>query len=501
MKTATATQGKETELKLALPTHDPAGLARRLGRAPVLNRRKPVRQRLHSVYFDTPDQHLRTQQAALRLRRVDDAGKPRWQQTLKIGKRSRSALSQRGEWENPVAGPELEREALDAAAWSRIDPTGNVFAALEPVFVTDFTRTVWLVRRRDGSTVEVALDTGSVESGARTNPICELELELKAGPVSALFDIALQIATAVPVLPLAMSKAQRGYALADGVIGAPVQPDPPRLKAAMQLHDSARCVLGEMFGQFSANLHLLLQSDDPEVVHQARVAWRRFKSARSLFKPVLDGYDTPDWQALAPLLVFLGELRDLDVALGQTLPPLRDAYVAQGRDRADAWSAMMHALAQAAATQRSAVRYALEDPALGVCLLQTTRWLEQLASPGQSGRNSADDAGLHPLQRWASRRATRLHKRLKQAGRLAVDPQSLHAVRILAKRARYGIDALRDVLPRHMAHKWYRQAVELQRRIGAERDTAMAVTLAERLEQPPDIVAFLRGVAAGRSRS
>lgn len=488
----TAGRDRETELKLALPIVDPAGLERQLARAAVLNRRKPVQYHLHSIYFDTPDQLLRQQEAALRIRRVDQSGAPQWIQTLKTGPRGHSALSRRGEWEAPVAGQALERRALDPMAWSRVDPDGSVYGALAPCFVTDFSRTIWMVRRRDGSAVEVALDIGQVSGDQRNTPICELELELKAGPVSALFDIALQIAASVPVLPLTMSKAQRGYALAAGTVDAPAPANPPRLRSGMALDETAQAVLREMFGQFTVNLNAMRHSDEPEVVHQARVAWRRFKSARRLFNPVLTGPTTPDWKVLAPLLAFLGELRDLDVTRAETLPPLRDAYIARDASRAATWEAMMQALTQATSVQRTAVRYALEVPAVGVCLLQTTQWLEQPTSPQDAA------AELPPLRRWASRRTTRLHERLKLARRNASDPQSLHALRILAKRIRYGIDALRGVLPHSMTGKWYRQAVDMQKSIGAERDLDQAIVLLGRNDAPADLVAFLRGVAAGR---
>lgn len=484
---------RETELKLALPTVDPAGLERQLARAAVLNRRKPVQYHLHSIYFDTPDQLLRQQEAALRIRRVDQSGAPQWIQTLKTGPRGHSALSRRGEWEAPVAGQALERQALDPVAWSRVDPDGRVYGALVPCFVTEFSRTIWMVRRRDGSAVEVALDIGQVSGAERSTPICELELELKVGPVSALFDIALQIAASVPVLPLTMSKAQRGYALAAGTVDAPAPAKPLRLRPSMALDETAQSVLREMFGQFSVNLNAMRHSDEPEVVHQARVAWRRFKSARRLFKPVLTGPTTPDWKALAPLLAFLGELRDLDVTRTETLPPLRDAYIAQDAGRAATWDAMMRSLTQATSVQRTAVRYALEVPAVGICLLQTTQWLEPSMSP------QGVVAELPPLRRWASRRTSRLHERLKLASRSANDPQSLHAVRILAKRIRYGIDALRGVLPHQMAGKWYRQAVDMQKSIGAMRDLDQAIVLLGRNDAPAELVAFLRGVAAGRS--
>lgn len=489
-----AAGGKETELKLALPVESPAELLRRLSRTAVLRRRKPVQQHLHNIYFDTPAQLLRRNQAALRLRRIGTAGAAHWVQTLKTGAAQASALSRRGEWEAPVASAQLQADALDAGAWKRIDPDGSVFDALAPCFTTDFTRTLWLVRQRDGSTVEVALDIGTVSDGKRSAAICELELELKAGPVAALFDIAEKIAATVPVVPAGMSKAQRGYALAAGTLDAPQTASPPRLTRGMQARDAAWPVLREMFGQFTANLVALCRSDDPEIVHQARVGWRRLHSALRLFKAVLPADDQPDWTALAPLRQLLGGLRDLDVARTDTLPPLRDAFVAGSADRAQAWDAAMQALAQAGRVQRTAVRHALQDPSAGLCLLRVTRWLESAATSC-----SARQSGDRRLAAWAERRTRRMHARLEHACKAACDAPTQHAVRLLAKRTRYGIEALHGVLPQHMRRKWLRAAVALQKDIGAGRDLAQAIGLLERIGAREDLTAFLRGVVAGRS--
>ncbi|MCJ7800494.1 MAG: CYTH domain-containing protein, partial [Polaromonas sp.] len=164
------------ELKLALPTHQPSELAQRLARTPVLAHRKPTQLQLHNVYFDTPEQFLQQARVALRLRRVGSEAQPQWLQTLKMGGRSDSALSQRGEWEVPVPGAALQWRALQATPWPELDPHGRIFKALAPCFVTHFERTVWTVRKRDGSVVEVALDIGQIERGDQRAPICELEL-------------------------------------------------------------------------------------------------------------------------------------------------------------------------------------------------------------------------------------------------------------------------------------------------------------------------------------
>ncbi len=389
-------QGAEIEIKLALPAGSAGPLLRRLSAVPALARHRPVHQQVHNLYYDTPGQALRRQRAALRIRRLGDAGAPQWLQTLKTADAGLSALSRRGEWEVPVEGPVLQQAALrEAPPWQRLDPDGTLFATLQPCFSTDFERTRWTVRLRGGTAIEVALDVGQIVADGRTAPVCELELELLSGPPEALFRLAGQIARRVAVLPLSASKAQRGFALAQGVLDAPQRARPPAPPRRASLQALAVPLLSEMFDQFTANLHALLAADHPELVHQARVGWRRFRSALRLLGPGL-AVPPPAWPGLQPLLDLLGELRDLDVASTQTLPTLQPAYVAGDARRATAWAAVEQSFRAAATLQRKAVRLALQEPLTGQALLGITHWLEALGAapqvppcPHAAGRASA----------------------------------------------------------------------------------------------------------------
>ncbi len=485
---------EETELKLALPGADPSTLLARLKRVPVLARRKSTTLHLHNIYFDTPDLVLRQQRIALRLRRVGDATHPQWLQTLKTAGRTDSALSQRGEWETAVPAARLSRKALKNTPWPEIDADGSLFQALQPVFETNFERNIWLLRRRDGSVVEVALDIGEVVAGERRSPLCELELELKAGPRTALFDIAGQIAASMALLPSATSKAQRGYALAQDATPMPRRAQPQALAPGLPVADAAQAVLSEMFAQFTSNLQTLLVSDEPEVVHQARVGWRRFKSVRRLFRPVLAREAIPSCEPLQALLLCLGKMRDLDVAQIGTLPPLANTYVAGDPRRAQSWKQMTASLAQAALLQRKAVRYALQDPAVGNCLLATTQWLHDLTATGALAIPEPDAS----LRRWTQDRVLRLREQLKRAGKTVEAPEQQHRVRILAKRMRYDLEALGKLLPRKRVQRWQDQAIQLQSSLGDSRDALQAVTLLLELGIDRGLTEFLRGHALGK---
>jgi inorganic triphosphatase YgiF len=484
---------EETELKLALPGADPATLLARLKRVPALARRKSTTLHLHNIYFDTPELALRQQRIALRLRRVGDEAKPQWLQTLKTAGRADSALSQRGEWETPVPAAHLSRKALKTTPWPVIDPDDSLFRALKPVFETNFERNIWLLRRRDGSVVEVALDIGEVVAGERRSPLCELELELKAGPSTALFDIAQQIADSMALLPSAMSKAQRGYALAQDAAPVAQRAQRQALAPGLPVAGAAQRVLSEMFTQFTTNLQTLLASDEPEVVHQARVGWRRFKSLRRLFRPVLAREAIPSFEPLQALLLCLGKLRDLDVAQTETLPPLDNTYVAGDPRRAEAWQQMVASLAQAAFLQRKAVRYALQDPSVGSCLLATTQWLHDLSAAGTLAIPEADAS----LRRWTQDRVLRLREQLKLAHKTVEAPEQQHRVRILAKRMRYDLEALGKLLPRKRVQRWHEQAMQLQSELGDSRDAMQAIALLVELGTDRGLTEFLRGHALG----
>ena len=481
-------QGAEIEIKLALPAGSAGPLLRRLSAVPALARHRPVHQQVHNLYYDTSDQALRRQRAALRIRRVDGGVGPQWLQTLKTADAGLSALSRRGEWEVPVDGPALQQDALrEAPPWRRLDPDGTLFAALKPCFSTDFERTRWTVRLRGGTAIEVALDVGQIVADGRTAPVCELELELLSGPPEALFRLAGQIARRVAVLPLSASKAQRGFDLTQGVLDAPQRARPPVPPRRASLQALAVPLLSDMFDQFTANLHALLGADHPELVHQARVGWRRFRSALRLLGPGL-AVPPPAWPGLQPLLDLLGELRDLDVACTQTLPTLQPAYVAGDARRALTWAAVEQSFRAAATLQRKAVRLALQEPLTGQALLGITHWLEALCA--------APQVPAVPARRWARERVARLRLRWKKARRDAVDAAGQHRARLLAKRLRYNIEALRPLLPER-AGRWHERASQQQADVGALRDTVQAGVLAARLEAPPEVLAFLRGVAAG----
>jgi CHAD domain-containing protein len=295
-----------------------------------------------------------------------------------------------------------------------------------------------------------------------------------------------------------MSKSERGYALAAGRLNQAQPANAPALRGKISVRGAAGPILREMFGHFTSNLQALMVSDDAEVAHQVRVGWRRFRSGLRLFDSAIGADAVPPRQALEPLLEFLGELRDLDVAREQTLPALAERFAAGNGLRSQAWTAMMQTQEDAATTRRKSVRYALQSPAVGVCLLAITQWLEALASPLRLDEEKRRPAPI--LRDWAEHRVDHLCKKLKKAQKNARTETDLHRVRIMAKRVRYNIEALRDVLPKQATQRRYQHAKELQTRLGATRDLLQAAGLVAALDVDPGLQEYLRGYATGSTR-
>lgn len=496
----------EVELKLLLPGADALAVEQTLTLIPALAAGTLRRQWLWNRYYDTAQQGLRQQRSALRLRCVSDQpwpetdpGQPpsgEWIQTFKTAGLSRGGLSQRGEWESAVASGELDRAALAATPWSTFDPEGELFDQLQPCFDTRCRRTTWLLQQADGSRIEVALDCGEIAAAGRVLPLLELELELQAGTPQALFELAQQIAREIAVLPCDASKAERGYALAQGLVHVPARARATHLPAGVSPLAAAQQAMGEMLEQFTRNLAGLLQGDDPELVHQARVAWRRWRSAERLFRPWLS--ELAPREPLRPLLDALGQLRDLDVACSETLPAWSAAYAEGDPARLELARQVLEQMAAASQVQRESARTLLAQPGTGLGLLGLAHWLHALsdAAATQETRQRKADRD------WARERSVRLLSRLQRSvehsSRAKASEPEQHQTRLLAKRVRYSVETLLDLLPEKKAGRWLRESSRVQSRIGAERDLLRAIELLQQTAAGSGLLEFLRGVAAAR---
>lgn len=487
----------EVELKLAVLSRDARLAAQRLHHSGSLARLQSSVRTLHTIYFDTPDRRLAKVGAALRVRREDPSGTRHWQQTLKTAKAGGGVLSLRGEWEAPVRAPKPEHAGLPGKAWGELDPEGSLFPMLIPRYATRFQRIAWLARLPRGGIVEVALDHGRIVAGRRSERLQEIEFELKKGARHHVTDLARAIVRDVGTWPLRTSKAARGDRLAEARTPSPVGAHPPRLADGEPLSTAARTVMNEIYWQLADNLMGLRTHDDPEWAHQARIGWRRWRTACKLFRKALAAAPPPDTTPLRPLMQALGRLRDIEVTLTEVMPGLERIWVGRSARRQLRWQAATALVERARAQARRNVCMQMARPACGAVMLEMGLWLEPGLHSAMGAAQVSEEVRID--RDWARTEIRRLRRRLDNASAEARSPEQWHEVRLLAKRLRYSTEMLADLLPARRASAIRRHAGEIQRSIGSRRDTELAAQILTSLGVEREIVSQLARLDVTRS--
>ncbi|MBL0121775.1 MAG: CYTH and CHAD domain-containing protein [Betaproteobacteria bacterium] len=487
----------EIELKLAI---DPAD-AVAFRQIPLLCEKSiagPTRRKVLNVYFDTPGLVLKHHSMALRLRKT--AGK--WLQTLKTAGTATGGLHQRGEWEYPLRAPQLDLALFRETPLATLAQSKALHHTLKPLFTTDFFRTTWRVEISPSQRVEVALDLGVIRCGEREAIISEVEIELLEGNAAAVFDVALALVGEIAMRPSILSKAERGYQLVAPEAIVPRHAVAIPLKRKWPPHQAMRVIIAACLDHFDANFEGALTRDDPEFIHQLRVALRRLRSAIRIFRPAHAGHFSAELKWLAAAI---GEARDWDVFVTRTLPALLGDF---GDPRL---AGKILALAmQRQAHARAAARVALASSRAATLVMSIARWI---SVPGAvaSGDSQSTMAGhgdeahapaTHGLARFASHEISRRHRRLMRVkGALdELSPEARHRVRIDAKRLRYAMEFLAGLFPGKRVARYLKVIGEIQEGLGEANDDAVASRLIESLSAPKPLVDFAAATFAKRTQ-
>ena len=444
--------GREVELKLEL---DP-DQARRLKGHRALAKVRPTEQDQLSVYFDTRRLKLRKAGYTLRVRQTGQG----FVQTIKAISAS-AGMFDRAEWEMPVERLEPD---LDAAAGTPlravISPRGA--RRLQPVVRCEVRRTTWPLRR-DGAEIEMIFDEGTVRAGEAEAALSEIELELVDGEVETLVELANQLAAKLPVRIGVLTKAERGFALADGTLAKVSKAPPLDLAPDVAAAEGFTAICLSCLKHFRLNEPLIVSGRLAGALHKARVAMRRLRSALSLFRPMLRG--DPRFAPLREELRWftnqLGEARNLDVFLG----------------RFDDEDGSREELSRAREASYDSIVETLGSKRFRELMLGLVAWLA--TGEWRDGKRSKK-----PLLAFTNKRIDALWHDIAARGedlaRLEEEPR--HRLRIDIKKIRYALEFVRGLHPgKATEQKRFGSALEgLQESLGALNDIATAREIAAR---------------------
>jgi triphosphatase len=300
-------------------------------------------------------------------------------------------------------------------------PDGRL-AKLDAKFVSRITRTFVRVDFAD-SQVEVALDTGSIDAGSVSLPVCEVEYELKAGDAGVLFELGRAAIDAHGMRVDVLSKAMRGNLLASGAASfAARKAGRPELTAAMRGPELYQAVIATCCDQIAYNASVVATGRyDNEVVHQLRVGLRRLRTVDREMA-FLRGDMPADWETtIARTFRALGVYRD-----ATEIPRKLHGRLM----RAGSSQPCLRAIAD------------LPEPAAEVRMAAFQHTLLQLLEAAREPHEKVMSAdGLSPSRslRGLSSRLEKLHARLKKDSKRfeSLERAKQHRARKRLKRLRY----------------------------------------------------------------
>ncbi|NTX42397.1 CHAD domain-containing protein [Burkholderia cepacia] len=398
----------------------------------------------------------------------------------------------------PLPVPEAAGAATGEVDGVAPDTTGRPEAGMQPEssalrLVSERRRGRWA--DDSGVVVEMTLDDVTLHRGGEP-PRRYVELRLAApdwetlaartAALHALFAAARELSGAWPAFVQLTSVIDRACA-AEPAASGPVKAQPVDLTGVRTQRAALFALSGDITAQWLGNEGGVLEYDDPEFVHQMRVALRRLRTLMRFFPRFADRQwrDTlgVDMHWLAALL---GTVRDWDVFATESLPALIAADGGDGE-----WNGTLDAARAQCVAARGELRQALHSARYARLTLGWLEWLGSLALP------HAEDGDAPSLRRHATKRVRRLFGDLYASPSLtSLDTAARHQVRIDAKRLRYALEFFASLASRRTRTETVKTLARVQSVLGEANDTIVALHHLEKLAAPPYQLGFVRGYGA-----
>ncbi len=437
----------ETELKFRVVGRVKPGALERLDWAPYALEERQV-HRLRDVLLDTPDRTITGRMHALRVRRDG----PVTYVTLKgQGNGVDGARHTREEWQevipdtavgDPLRWPEPIRARVVELAGQQ---------ALEPIMEVRNKRHTWEVRRDGRLVAELALDAGEIQAGTRTAKLHEIEVELKGeGTEEDLTQLEQRLKQSLPLTDESRTKLERGLDLLQRDGEVEEASDTKRggemaMGPAAPLAEAGRAILRKHWEKLRASEPGVRAGEDPEAVHDMRVATRRMRAVLEVLGETIYDQDVTAAlrKGLKRLAAALGVVRDAEVWMQAV-----DAYAARLTE--DERAGLEPLLAELRA-RREAGRAELFGQLDGKRTARLFSEIKRFVSTEGAGvRTAAVGPGGAPL-RVRDAAGSALWSRLEEVHAFdAIMPEAplliLHELRIACKHLRYTLELFDEAL-------------------------------------------------------
>jgi inorganic triphosphatase YgiF len=361
------------------------------------------------------------------------------------------------------------------------------------------TRHTWKIRINE-SELELAFDQGTLLANEKSRDIQEIELELLSGRRLDLWLASQELSDHLArssrrAFIESRSKAQRGMGLLDPAF---LISKSPKVRASGDTASIIATHLQRTTQWLSLEIARVLESEDPEGTHSARVAIRQLRTSLKLLEACGQAARVNSLIGEAKWLAdSMGKLRDLDVAVEKVVNPILAALQAD-QDLLTCQAA----IESRREAIRAELRTTLTQERSRDFLIQLFKLSEEL--PGLFG--------MPPADQIAQEQSALLLQKVKKRRKRAVDPESRHRLRLAYKALRYATPILVHLGgDERLLDAAAKDAAKQQDTLGDEQDRAVmwatlsAALLAQmdslREEQRQRFLDLARGFLIGLSTS
>jgi CHAD domain-containing protein len=340
-------------------------------------------------------------------------------------------------------------------------------APLKTIFETETSRRRYLIKQNGSAVASLSLDSTSVLAPGRSGPTLQRAAieSLDGAGLEGIQKLVDALSTGCKLTPAAESTFAASLRATGSSPEAAFDFGYAELYPDAIAGEYAYASLRRWFAAFLRHEPGTRLGEDPEELHDMRVAARRLRSIMGVFRRVLPMRFEAIREELRWISGELGAVRDLDVRLGWL------SKVQAGSDWQEDIS--IGPLVEDTQQARAAARARLLS-SLGSDQYETL--LDAMGSALRAGETSGPAAAI-PVLAYAQKT---LRKRYRAYRRLARDlrPDSpvaaYHAVRIAGKRLRYSVECFEAILPKD-GRRLVRATRRAQDHLGEHQDGAVTV--------------------------
>jgi triphosphatase len=445
---------------------------------------------LTSVYYDTEDLALYEAGLSLRLRNNGDG---RHVQLVEFPNGATHYAADHIEWEETIASERPDFVGPNDHAYPPV-LNEKLRNALKPVFRSRVKRTSHLVTRGNAE-IGVTIDDNKVDTGEHSAAFSEVEVALKRGEPSELFQFVWMLDETVPLRLAVEAEGARGYRLLKNEPEEVIKTVSIPLQAGMTSADAFRVIAHSCLHQVAGNERAMC-AGNAAALHQMRVGLRRLRTALSVFSGfLLDSQIDTIKAEIKWMSRVLAPARELDVFLTEVVLPLRREY----REEAGLQSLYRSYSAQRAKAYERA-RQAANSVRFRALMLELAAWIE--TGPWTMNQNEpARIARARPIAPFAVEELTRRRKKVKKEGKrlTQLNPAERHELRIRVKKLRYAAEFFSKLFPgkKRRKRELLASLKKLQDALGDVNDVAVQAGLRGEIIRGPKT----RGGRAGAQRN